>query len=130
MMNRRLTVVAVAALLGTGALAPVSEASADKPADPGYRVVLADLDLGSASGVEALYGRLRTAALEVCGFADARGHAQRQRARRCVGATLDAAVAEVGRSSQVSPRLVAEHRAGRNRVPDAGAEERLVTSSR
>ena len=98
MRNWKLTIcwvpVAVA-LLAAGAI----PAMADGPASEGYRVVVADLDLHSASGVEALYGRLQTAARAVCGFDQARGYAERRRARRCMSATLDAVVAEIGRST-------------------------------
>lgn len=89
MKYRDLTVVAMLTLLGTGALAPVTGASAD---EAGRRVLVADLDLRSTAGIEVLYGRLRTAAVEVCAFHEARGYAERQRARRCMSATLDAAV--------------------------------------
>ena len=122
------------ALLAAGAMLRVADASADagfatQAAPPaGYRVVVADLDLQSASGVEALYGRLRTAAREVCGFDQAHGYADRRQARRCVSATLDAVVAELRRGGSVSGTLTAQHRAARNRVMEPAAAERLVSS--
>jgi UrcA family protein len=109
-----LWVAAVLALLAAGAL----PAMADAPAAEGYRVVVADLDLQSASGVNTLYSRLQTAARVVCGFDQARGYAARRQARRCMSATLDAVVAELGRdrfrnsgdSSPNSPTLSASDR--------------------
>jgi UrcA family protein len=94
------------------AAGPVS-ALADASAAEGYRVALSDLDLQSASGVNALYGRLQTAARAVCGLDQARGYARRRQADRCVSATLDAVVAEVAAKNTV-PGLFAAHRAGRN----------------
>ena len=112
-------------LLAAGAAPALADASAE-----GYRVVVSDLDLQSASGVSTLYGRLQTAARAVCGFDQARGYARRHQADRCVSATLDAVVAEVAARTDVSGRLWAEHRAGRKRPVDAEAVARLVTSSR
>lgn len=122
------------ALLAAGAVPGIAAAAADAGFDArpaaGYRVFVADLDLQSASGVAALYSRLRTAARAVCGFDQARGYAERQRARRCTSATLDAVVADVGRGTFVSRRLNTQHRGARNRMMDTEAVDRLVTSSR
>ena len=125
----------VIALVAAGAMLRGADVSADARFDNrvaprgGYRVVVADLDLQSARGMEALYSRLQTAAREVCGFDQARGYAERRRARRCIGATLDAVMAELGQGTSVSGRLTARHRAGRNRVMDAERAERFVKSS-
>jgi|GEM_PF-1385866 len=61
-----------------------------------YSVPVADLNLRSADGVGALYSRLEVAAGAVCGLAQARGYAERQRARRCVTVTLAAEIVELG----------------------------------
>lgn len=81
-------------LLAAGAVPGTAQASPGE----GYRVVVSDLNLRSADGMETLYGRLQTAARAVCGYDRARGYADRSRARRCVSATLAAEVAELARS--------------------------------
>ena len=103
-------------------------AMAGAAAGEGYRVVISDLNLHSPGGVDALYGRLRVAAFAVCGFDQARGYAERHRARRCVSATLDAVVAGIARGTDVSRRLGAQHRAARNRLTEPVAAEQMVGS--
>ena len=117
-------VVAALPLLAAGAI-PVQ---ANAAAEQGFRVVVSDLDLQSPAGVEALYGRLRVAAFALCDYDQARGFAERHRARRCVSATLDAAVAEILRGTAVSRRLRAQHRAARNGVTEPVPWERLAGS--
>ena len=85
-----------------------------------YRVNGADLNLQTADGVVALYSRLEVAAGAVCDLAQARGYAERQRARRCIAVTLAAEIRELG--PDLGPALRAAAMADRT-IPAPGWEK-------
>jgi UrcA family protein len=71
--------------------------AADLSSAPSARVVkYADLDLAREAGIAALYGRLRSAAREVCQPLDPHDLASLDAARRCERQAIERAVADVG----------------------------------
>ncbi len=100
--NRATSLAAVAMLASLG-MSPAVTFSAE-PAS--VAVDSSGVNLASGEGMAALYADLRRAAESVCGLREAHGYAPRRQARRCVEATLEAVVAEVG-----ARRLTTHHHA-------------------
>jgi UrcA family protein len=84
-----------------GSLRTVGAAGADTRQ---VAVAYGDLDLTREEGLAVLYGRLRTAAREVCAPLEATDMERRALHARCVQQALDRAIAGAG-----NPQLVALH---------------------
>ncbi|MBL8200018.1 MAG: UrcA family protein [Chromatiales bacterium] len=121
----RATALAAVAVLASLGMSPAVTFAAE----PASAVVDASaVNLASGEGVAALYADLRRAAESVCGLREARGYASRSQARRCVRATLDAVVAEVG----ARPLTTQHHVAARvvRRPPEDAPSAAAVAAGR
>lgn len=98
---------AAAAIFGVLTIGSFVSAQAAQPARelPSVTVRYADLDLNTAGGVDALYGRLRAAARAVCDVRAGRPLVEANAALACYRQVLAAAVDNVK-----SPTLSAVHR--------------------
>jgi UrcA family protein len=85
------------------AFAAPALARSDEPKQ--VTVSTADLNLAHPAGVEALYGRIRAAAREVCREADGRGIAQQMLLRDCMNDSVDRAVASAHNDALASLHL-------------------------
>jgi UrcA family protein len=76
-------------------------------------VSLAGLDLSTGRGADIVYGRIRSAAENVCGVGQSRELAQVEHARKCFRSAIDDAIAQVDR-----PRLSELHARKMGNAPE------------
>lgn len=92
-MKTRILWPALAAALGIQATA--TSAHAQQPDGHSIKVEFADLDLQTSSGKQALRGRIRSAAMTVCGYRIDPGFQLAGEYRSCVEHATDNALAQV-----------------------------------
>lgn len=103
--------VIAASLMALVCAVSAGAAQASEQFQPLTRIVsYADLNLDSAAGAKALYGRLHNAAHYVCSPYDGREMRLLSRWEACVNSAIAAAVVQINK-----PMLTALHRPGANR---------------